>query len=108
MSVADWGFGVTTWPDAAQCVYFGHILRYSAREAHPGVPYPGKRVRGASLVPLPVKKRQETGMSKSIKSILAVGLVAMVAACASAPAEEFVVVEPEPISMEPVYTGKYK
>jgi hypothetical protein len=47
-------------------------------------------------------------MSKSIKSILAVGLVAMVAACASAPAEEFVVVEPEPISMEPVYTGKYK
>lgn len=47
-------------------------------------------------------------MSKSIKSILAVGLVALVAACASAPEEEFVVVEPEPISIEPVYTGKYK
>lgn len=48
-------------------------------------------------------------MSKSIKSILAVALVALTAACAQqAPQEEFVVVEPEPISMEPTYTGKYK
>jgi len=47
-------------------------------------------------------------MSNSIKSVLALGLVALVAACGSNKEEEFVVVEPEPISVEPVYTGKYK
>ncbi|CUH52810.1 hypothetical protein J7382_07285 [Shimia sp. R11_0] len=48
-------------------------------------------------------------MSKSIKTFLAVGLVAVVAACGqSAPVEEYVVVDPEPISSEPTYTGKYK
>ena len=47
-------------------------------------------------------------MSTSIKSILALGLVAFVAACAQPAEEEYVVVEPEPISTEPVYTGKYK
>ena len=47
-------------------------------------------------------------MSNSIKSVLALGLVALVAACGSNMEEEFVVVEPEPISVEPVYTGKYK
>lgn len=48
-------------------------------------------------------------MSNSIKSLLAIGLVALVAACAdTAPVEEYVVVDPEPISEEPVYTGKYK
>lgn len=49
-------------------------------------------------------------MSNSIKSILAIGLVAMVAACGQQQQqeEEFVVVDPEPISVEPVYTGKYK
>jgi hypothetical protein len=48
-------------------------------------------------------------MSNSIKSILAIGLVAFVAACAQQSAEEeFVVVEPEPITTEPTYTGKYK
>ncbi|MBY6092130.1 hypothetical protein ACX9MO_11025 [Pseudooceanicola sp. 502str34] len=46
-------------------------------------------------------------MSKSIKSILVLGLVAVAGACAQ-PEEEYVVVQPEPISMEPVYTGKYK
>ena len=46
-------------------------------------------------------------MSKSIKLLAMVGLLAAVAACAQQ-AEEFVVVEPEPISVEPVYTGKYK
>lgn len=45
-------------------------------------------------------------MSNSIKSILAIGLVAFVAACAQQAEEEFVVVEPEPI-MEPAPTGKY-
>ncbi|KPA22107.1 hypothetical protein shim_15540 [Shimia sp. SK013] len=48
-------------------------------------------------------------MSKSIKALLAVGLVAVVAACAdNSQVEEFVVVDPEPISVEPEYTGKYK
>ncbi len=46
-------------------------------------------------------------MSKSIKLITLAGLLAAAAACAPRE-EEFVVVEPEPISQEPVYTGKYK
>ncbi len=46
-------------------------------------------------------------MSKSIKIVLTLGLVAFVAACAQQE-EEPVFVEPEPISAEPVYTGKYK
>jgi hypothetical protein len=45
-------------------------------------------------------------MSKSVKLVLAFGLVAFAAACAQQ--EEVVVVAPEPITMEPVYTGKYK
>ncbi len=48
-------------------------------------------------------------MSKSIKLLAAFGFVAAVAACAQEQqVEEFVVVDPEPISQEPVYTGKYK
>lgn len=48
-------------------------------------------------------------MSKTIKSILALGLVAGISACSQQQQqEEFVVVDPEPISVEPVYTGKYK
>ncbi len=48
-------------------------------------------------------------MSKSIKLLVAFGLVAGVAACASGnDVEEIVVVDPEPISVEPVYTGKFK
>ena len=47
-------------------------------------------------------------MSNSIKSILALGLVALVAACAQPAEEEYVVVDPTPISVEPTYTGKYK
>ena len=46
-------------------------------------------------------------MSKSIKSILALGLVALVAACAAPAEDEFIIVDPEPISTEPVYTGKF-
>ena len=46
-------------------------------------------------------------MSKSIKLLAMFGFVAAVAACAREQ-EEFVVVEPEPISVEPTYTGKYK
>ncbi|WP_164860811.1 hypothetical protein [Parasedimentitalea marina] len=46
-------------------------------------------------------------MSKSIKLFAMVGLLAAVAACAQQE-EEFVIVDPAPISEEPVYTGKYK
>ncbi len=48
-------------------------------------------------------------MSKSIKFLAAIGFIAAVSACTSGQTEEeFVVVEPEPISVEPTYTGKYK
>ena len=48
-------------------------------------------------------------MSKSIKLLAAFGFVAVVAACArEQQVEEYVVVDPEPISVEPTYTGKYK
>ncbi|GGL85881.1 hypothetical protein [Pseudooceanicola nanhaiensis] len=46
-------------------------------------------------------------MSKSVRGILALGLVVFVAACAQQE-EEYVVVDPQPITTEPVYTGKYK
>lgn len=49
-------------------------------------------------------------MSKSFKLLTMAGLIVAVSACArqEQPQEEFVVVDPEPISVEPVYTGKYK
>lgn len=48
-------------------------------------------------------------MFTNIKYLVLAGLVAAVSACSQpAPQEEYVVVEPEPISMEPMYTGKYK
>ena len=46
-------------------------------------------------------------MSKSIKLLTMFGFIAVVAAC-SGRQQEFVVVDPEPISVEPIYTGKYK
>ncbi|WP_198586157.1 hypothetical protein [Roseovarius salinarum] len=45
-------------------------------------------------------------MSNSLKILLALGLVGFVAACAQQE-EEYVVVEPEPITEEPEPTGKY-
>ncbi|WP_425040841.1 hypothetical protein [Primorskyibacter sp. S187A] len=48
-------------------------------------------------------------MSKSLKLLAMAGLVVAVSACArESQQEEFIVVDPEPISTEPVYTGKYK
>ena len=47
-------------------------------------------------------------MSKSIQFLAMVGLVATVAACDNSRKEEFVVVQPEPISVEPAFTGKLK
>lgn len=49
-------------------------------------------------------------MSKSIKSLMAVSLLAIVAACGANNAgdvEEFVVVDPVPVTIEPTFTGKY-
>ena len=47
-------------------------------------------------------------MSKSIKVFGLVGLMVLAAACSRQQEEEFVVVDPEPISVEPTYTGKFK
>ncbi|WP_298843344.1 hypothetical protein [uncultured Roseobacter sp.] len=46
-------------------------------------------------------------MSKSIRILAVLCAAAFVAACAQEQ-EEFVVVDPEPISTEPTYTGKFK
>ena len=47
-------------------------------------------------------------MSKSIQLLAMLGFVATLSACGGQQEEEFVVVAPEPITTEPVYTGKYK
>lgn len=47
-------------------------------------------------------------MSKSIKYLALVGFVATLAACGGSKEEEVIVVDPDPISVEPTYTGKYK
>ncbi|MEL6610066.1 MAG: hypothetical protein AAFO58_02045 [Pseudomonadota bacterium] len=52
-------------------------------------------------------------MSKSIKAVVLLGLVGLAAACArnnvdDAAVEEFVVVDPQPITVEPTFTGKFK
>ncbi len=48
-------------------------------------------------------------MSKSIKLLAVVGIFAALSACAKQQTEEeFVVIDPEPISYEPKHTGKYK
>ena len=47
-------------------------------------------------------------MYKSIMVLAMAGFVGMVSACTNNEPEEIVVIEPEPISSEPVYTGKYK
>ena len=46
-------------------------------------------------------------MSNSIKLVMALGLVGFIAACGQQE-EEPVFVAPEPITVEPVHTGKYK
>lgn len=46
-------------------------------------------------------------MSTSIRFVAAIGLVVAVAACDTSPREEFLVAEPEAVSIEPTYTGKY-
>ncbi|MCA0938344.1 hypothetical protein CLG85_013100 [Yangia mangrovi] len=47
-------------------------------------------------------------MSKSIHLLAMLGFVATLSACGGQQEEEYVVVEPEPVTAEPVYTGKYK
>jgi hypothetical protein len=45
-------------------------------------------------------------MANSIKMFVLVGILGLVAACG--PRQEEVVVQPEPISSEPTFTGKFK
>jgi hypothetical protein len=47
-------------------------------------------------------------MSKSIKLFAMLGLFAVVAACDTNPGEVFIIVDPAPISVEPVFTSKYE
>ena len=49
-------------------------------------------------------------MANSFKLVAVLGLVASLSACGGGydNNDEFVVVEPEPISVEPAYTGTYK
>jgi len=49
---------------------------------------------------------KESRMSKSLKALIALGLVAIVAACSSGTQEEIVIVEPTPLEAEPV-SGKF-
>ena len=46
-------------------------------------------------------------MSQAIKFFTLAGFVGLVAACGGGQ-DDFVVVEPEPISVEPTFTGTYK
>ncbi|MCB1343044.1 MAG: hypothetical protein KDK24_18640 [Pseudooceanicola sp.] len=46
-------------------------------------------------------------MSKAIKFATLAGLLGLVVACGNK-RDDYVVVQPEPISTEPVFTGKYK
>lgn len=46
-------------------------------------------------------------MFKGIRLLVLAGIIGAVSACAQKD-QDFLVVEPEPLSVEPVYTGKYK
>lgn len=46
-------------------------------------------------------------MSTTSRVVAAVGLAIFVTACDRTPQEEFVVAEPDTITIEPSYTGKY-
>ena len=92
---------------AAQRVGFERRFRYDDRwPRHKDV----APEAGAEQVSNPVQpdhNGQENRMSQSITFLAALGLLAAVAACAPQQ-EEVIIVEPEPISVEPAYTGKYK
>ena len=47
-------------------------------------------------------------MSNKVKAFVAIAVLSAIAACAQQEEEEFIVVDPEPISIEPTYTGKLK
>ncbi len=46
-------------------------------------------------------------MSKITKGAIAIGLVAVIAACAPPAEDEFVVLAPEPVTAGPIPTAKY-
>ncbi|MGR3805002.1 hypothetical protein [Marinibacterium profundimaris] len=47
-------------------------------------------------------------MAKFIMLLALAGTFGTLSACANNEPEEVVIIEPEPISTEPTYTGKYK
>lgn len=88
---------------------FSDGFAYAFAEEYPCIPYFRNGSREADTTDVAHSQEQETEMSKTIKLVAALGFVATLAACASGQSdEEFVVVEPEPISTEPAFTGKFK
>lgn len=47
-------------------------------------------------------------MSQTLKLVAVLGVAAFLAACAGNQADDVVIIEQEPISQEPAFTGKYK
>ena len=89
-------------------MYFGREFRYRPRKLPVGSETPLRWNRAGYFCVSTSDSFMETGMSKSIKLLAMFGFVASLAACAQQEEEEFVIVEPAPMSTEPVYTGKYK
>ena len=73
------------------------------RKAH-GLSFgPGRRFHGDPGA----QQKEDYAMSNSLKALIALSFVGFLSACGQQE-EEVVYVEPEPISEEPTYTGKYK
>jgi hypothetical protein len=47
-------------------------------------------------------------MPQTLKLVAVLGVTAFLAACAGKQADDVVIIEQEPISQEPAFTGKYK
>jgi hypothetical protein len=87
---------------------FRAVFVYAARKVCPSEPYLATEAGRAARPVRNENRRQEKQMSTSIKFIAMAALLVTVAACARQTQDEFVVVDPEPISTEPAFTGKYK
>ena len=53
-------------------------------------------------------KTKEQRMSSTIRAVLALSFIGFIGACAGPVSEEVVYVDEPMVSVEPVYTGKYK
>ena len=98
--------GIAATIRASRChsVSFLPVLPYVEGKVSSGTPYLASGASDGA----PKRNIQERQMSKSIKALGLVSLLVLVAACGNNNNEEFVVVDPEPISQEPVHTGKFK